>query len=358
MTSSDFTGIDISRAFFTELVGPVLESLLPEGSFAAGRLGAGSDVLGLDDETSRDHDWGLRLSVFVAAEDQVAPTVHALDDELPAMFRGLPIRFAFTGESGARHHVDVLTVSRFVSATIGFDPSTHPPTSDWLSVTGQAALEVTAGPVFFDGSGELSRARDALSWYPDDVWRYVVACDWARLAQEMPFMGRAADVGDEIGSRLISARLAQIVMHLTFLLERRWPPYSKWFGTLWSTLPGADDLRPALKAMLTGADHASRENGAAAALEVLLSRQKRLGLSDAPLATVPFWDRPYLHPAPEIAEQLMAGISDQEVRSLPLGLGSIEQRTDNVDLLVRPQLRRRFVREGRGDDRLRENLHR
>ncbi len=343
VTSNGRTGAELSREFFDELVRPILLAHLPRVSFAAGRLGAGSDVLGLDDEVSRDHDWGLRLSVFLTEEDQIDETVRLLDAELPREFRGFPIRFAFTGETAARHHVDVQTVSGFLSATIGVDRTDHLTTNDWLSVTGQSALEITAGPVFFVGSGELSRVRDALAWYPTDLWRYVIACDWSRLSQEMPFLGRTADVGDEVGSRVIGARLAQIIMHLAFLLERRWPPYSKWFGTLWGALPCAGVLRPSLEAMLSGSDHASRQAGMTEALNVLLTRQNQLGLSNTAHATVPFWDRPYLHPAPEVTDQLLAGIADGEVRALPLSLGSIEQRTDNVDLLMSPQLRRQFI---------------
>jgi hypothetical protein len=347
MSTRDGTGIDLSRAFFDEVVKPILTSHLPDGAYAAGRLGPGSDVLGLDDEVSRDHDWGLRLSVFVAEGSLVGRTTRALDRELPRTFKDFPVRFPFTGDSGARHHVDVGTVPAFVSGVLGFDPTDRPTTNDWFSVTGQAALELTAGPVFFDGNGELSRARDALSWYPNDLWRYLVACDWTRLSQEMPFIGRAADVGDEVGSRVISARLAQIVMHLTFLLARRWAPYSKWFGTVWSALPDAHELQPSLEAMISSTEHASRERGLADALEILLERQNGLGLSRAPRATVPFWDRPYLHPTPDIAQQLLDGITDHRVRALPLGLGSIEQRTDNVDVLVTPHLRHRFIQDER-----------
>lgn len=47
--------------------------------------------------------------------------------------------------------------------------------------------------------------REAVAWYPDQVWRWLLACQWRRLAQEEPFVGRAAEVGDEFGSRVLAA---------------------------------------------------------------------------------------------------------------------------------------------------------
>ena len=72
-------------------------------------------------------------------------------------------------------------------------------------MTGQAALEITAGAVFVDETGELTRLRDALEWYPDDLWRHVIACDWQRLDQELPLMSRAGERGDDLGSRVVAA---------------------------------------------------------------------------------------------------------------------------------------------------------
>ena len=46
---------------------------------------------------------------------------------------------------------------------------------DWLVLTGQSVLEVTAGPVFTDRTAELSRVRATLAWYPPDIERYVLA---------------------------------------------------------------------------------------------------------------------------------------------------------------------------------------
>jgi hypothetical protein len=47
--------------------------------------------------------------------------------------------------------------------------------------------------------------RGRLAWYPDDVWRHVLACQWKRISQEEAFVGRCGEVGDD-GRRVTRAR--------------------------------------------------------------------------------------------------------------------------------------------------------
>lgn len=60
----------------------------------------------------------------------------------------------------------------------------------------------------------------------------------------------------------------------------------------------------------------------AAALTALLDRQNALGLTAVTRATVPFPDRPYVHPDPEIAARLLAGIENPGVRAIPSAVDS------------------------------------
>lgn len=337
-------GRDIARAYYEQLVRPLLLARWPSLPHAAGRLGTGSDVLGLDDETSRDHDWGLRLSLFVD-EAMTMPVRSFLSEALPGMFLGLPTRFAFTGQSHADHHVEVDSVSSFTVARLGFDSRLPMEPADWLSLTGQAVLEITGGPVFADGSEELSAARAALEWYPDDLWRYVVACDWLRIEEELPLMSRAGERGDDLGSRVIAARLIDVMVGLAFVLERRWAPYSKWRGTLFDGLPCATVVKPPLVAALEASDWRGRQRALGDALDGLLAVQRRAGLPAPEPASLPFWDRPFLQPNDAIAAALLADVENPAVQTLPRGRGSIEQRTSNVAILVDPEARRRAVRD-------------
>jgi hypothetical protein len=58
VTDRELPGAELARRFFTDAVEPLLGRALPGLRYAAARLGSGSDVLGLDDAMSRDHDWG------------------------------------------------------------------------------------------------------------------------------------------------------------------------------------------------------------------------------------------------------------------------------------------------------------
>ncbi len=333
-------GRALARRYYSAVVAPLLLSRWPGLPHAAGRLGTGSEVLGLDDEMSRDHDWGLRLTVIVSAE--MRESVHGLlCRELPEVFDGLPTRFAFTGQGDSTLGVDVETASSFTRSRLGLDPREEMRPLDWLTLTGQAVLEVVAGPLFHDSTGDITEIRKRLEWYPDDVWRYVVACDWARLAEEMPLMGRAGDRGDDLGSRVIAARLVDIAMHLGLLLERQWAPYAKWRGILFARIPAMEPVSRALRATLRAETWRERQTCLAAALDELQSVQRApRAPSPRDRPRVPFHDRPYLHPDDRVIEDLLGTISDPAVRNLPRGRGSIEQQTDNVALLVDPRARR------------------
>jgi hypothetical protein len=142
-------GVELARAFHTDVVGPLLAQAMPRLRYAAARLGSGSDVLGFDDDMSRDHDWGCRLTILVDEPDRAAvPQVRQLLEwELPETYRGLPVRFAVTWDPCVSARAEIATVSDFTVSRLGIDPTAELSVLDWLILTGQSVLEVTAGPV-------------------------------------------------------------------------------------------------------------------------------------------------------------------------------------------------------------------
>ncbi|GIJ78743.1 protein of unknown function [Micromonospora phaseoli] len=358
-------GLQLSRAFYVEAVRPLLDEAYPGLRYAAARLGPGSDVLGFDSGRSVDHDWGPRLELFLNADDVACygEAISAvLAERLPKRFRGWPTNFepsdgrvrVMTPTDGpVAHRVVVTNVRAWCDELLGFDARRGVTVLDWLATPGQRLAEVTGGVVFHDDIGELTSLRDRLQWYPDDVWRYVLACQWMRIGAEEAFVGRAAEAGDEVGSRVVAARLVREVMRQCLLLACRFPPYSKWLGTAFAGLPDIAGIAAACDEALVAASRTRRQAALCAAYEQVGEWQNRLGIAVPVDATRrQFFDRPYqVIDADRFAAALLARIDDPEVAALP-PVGAVDQYVDSVAVLCQPSLARAVMTAiWRGDRR-------
>ena len=327
--STDFvSGIDLARMFYIEVVRPLIE-----GRFhSAARLGSGSDVLGFDTPRSTDHGWGPQLHVFVAAyEVDTLRTI--IDSSLPEEFHGWSVRFGWD-EVAVQHHVHVGPLGEWLKSHLGFDPQVDITVQDWLTTPQQLLLEVTAGAVFHDPDGDLKQVRNKLEWYPNDIWLWLLACQWRRIAQEEAFVGRTAEAGDELGSRIVTARIVRDLMRLCFLIERRYAPYSKWLGSAFRDLRIASGLAPHLDAALKATDYPTREAALCSAYEYVGRCHNQLNLTPpVDPETRLFYKRPFrVLGGDRFAEACLVAIQDKWLRKQPL-VGSIDQFVDSTDVL-------------------------
>lgn len=203
----------------------------------------------------------------------------------------------------------------------------------------------TSGAVFHDDGNRLGKARAQLAYYPRDIWLYKLACQWRRLAEEQAFVGRAGQVGDDLGSRIIAARLARDVMRMGFLLERRYAPYAKWFGSGFARLPIAARLSPHLNAALQANDWQARGAALAAAYLELARTQNGLGIPKFEPVIGPYFDRPFTTiNTDDAVAAAQSGIVDEYIRQLPI-VGALDQVSDLTPLLEDPVLSQRMMRQ-------------
>ncbi|MFJ4503068.1 DUF4037 domain-containing protein [Streptomyces sp. NPDC088864] len=337
------TGLQLCHRFYDRAVAPLLAGV----PHAAGLLGDGSEVLGFDDAVSPDHDFGPRAQVFVTSAADAERAEAALT-RLPPRFEDVPVAFVRGSRLGgaAHHQVEVVTAPRFFTDLIGRDPVDGMTTADWLTTPTQRLATLTGGAVFHDPEGALARRRAALEWYPDDVWRYVLAAAWLRVSQEEAFVGRTGSVGDDLGSALVTARVARDLVRLAFLVERRWAPYGKWLGSAFARLPLAGRVGPHLTAAVRAAGWRDREAALCAAQRELAVATNRLGLAD-PVDPEPrrFYTRDLrVLFGDRFTSALVDRVHDPEVRALIVRLdhgrptlpGAIDQAVDSVEILTRP----------------------
>ena len=244
-------GLKLSEKFYNEVIRPILDDSFPGLAHTAGLIDGGSEVLGYDDETSVDHNWGPRLMLFLSVEDYRRYSEQikiVLANRIPYEFGGYPTNFTahLPDKGGAQlmqsicqgpvnHRVSVQTVRSFFNNYLGFDIEQPLEPADWLTFPEQRLCTITKGVIYHDDVG-LNAVRSRFSYYPQDVWFYLLAAGWNRIGQEEHLMGRAGMVGDEVGSALIGARLVRDVMRLCFLMEKTYAPYPKWLGSAFKQL--------------------------------------------------------------------------------------------------------------------------
>jgi hypothetical protein len=330
---------ELCAAFYEQVVRP----LLAGRPHSAALLGWGSDVLGYDTERSTDHGWGPRLLVILGPDADVGRISRSLDTNLPEEFRGWPVRYGWDLVP-ATHRVTVTTLPTWSVEHLGVDATSGMSTLNWLMTPQQRLLGVVAGAVYSDDSRALSDFRDSLAWYPDQVWRWVLACQWRRLAQEEAFVSRTAEVGDELGSAVTAARQVRDMMRLALLLDRAYAPYQKWLGTAFARLRHHDDLPTHLTDALNARDITRREYALAEAYTALADRHNNAGLTVRIEPSIGnYFQRPArVLMADRFADSCLATVTDPDLIGLPL-IGTIDQAADCTDLLDSPDDCRRLV---------------
>jgi hypothetical protein len=339
---ADFmNGLALNQLFYEEVVEPILKSHLSDLKYSGALIGWGSDVLGYDDAQSTDHNWGPRFQLFLHEQDfekYHESITHVLDEELPSEFRGYPTAFPIVVndvEGPPKHNIDVETIRGFFGRYLGCDPYGEIGASDWLTFAEHKLLAVTSGKVFHDGLDELEPIRRKFSYYPRDVWLYMLAAQWEKIFEEQAFVGRCGYVGDELGSMVIAARQVKNLMKLCFLMERKYAPYSKWFGTAFNRLECAGELSPIFMQVLQAQEWNARQESLARAYEIVTRLHNALGITiplQEPAAL--YYGRPYLVVGDgHHAEELMKALTGEEVRNIKHLIGSVNQFVDSDDQL-------------------------
>lgn len=351
-------GLKLSELFYTEAAKPILEKLFPQVPHSAALIGWGSEVLGYDDAQSSDHHWGPRFLLFLSPahyQEYESAINNALSDNLPHRFRGYATNFGDPDEIGVRlpkesqvgpvnHMIAIETIENFFGWYLGCNPFHSLTAADWLSFSEHKLLAVTSGQVFHDGLGELEEIRRKFQYYPRDVWLYQLAAQWIKIFEEREFVSRCGDVGDELGSMVIAARQVKNLMRLCCLIERKYAPYSKWFGTAFSKLQCGPELSPIFRDVLLSVTWKEREGHLARAYAVIARLHNALQITrPIPEAVANYFNRPYLvFEAPNLIPDIVANITDDEVKALKHLLGSVNQFVDSTNEVARIPLSKMF----------------
>ena len=233
-------GIELSKKFFDEYGKPMLENEFPDilPKLSCGLFGCGSECFGFDDQISTDHDFDAGFCIFLPSEDIVnRRTAFLLEraySKLPKEFEGIK-RPMLNPVGGARK--GVLRTADFFSEKIG-SPDGNLLLNDWLRIPEQALAEATNGKVFFDNLGEVTKIRETVKYYPEDIRLKKLSGNLLIMAQAGQYnYNRCIKHGEQAAAQLAVYEFVNHAISAIFLLNKVYMPYYKWSFKALRNLP-------------------------------------------------------------------------------------------------------------------------
>lgn len=350
-------GLTLSERFFTEIAQPLLNEYDSGLKYSAGLIGSGSDVLGYDDEVSADHDWGPRFYLFLNQNDmsRKQEIFDYLASRMPYSFMGYSVNFSDPDPSdgGVRcaQMIDRGKVSplifihvfeEYLREYLGIADLSSLTYLDWLAFSEHKLLSLISSRIFVDHL-HINAKLAVLRYYPDDVKLYLLASNWALIAEEQAFVKRCADRGDEAGSIIICARIVERLMRQLFIYHDKYTPYSKWFGTAFTKLPVDSEIKNYLYAALQAKKIQDREDNLVMAQKMIGDLHNTLKLTKPVEVKIQsYFTRNIRVIYPDrLVEALMEKIQATPLSGVPL-IGTISQIGNLTSLFNNPEYSRQI----------------
>lgn len=342
-------GLQLSELFYTEIVKQIIETQYPDMRYASALIGPGSEVLGFDDIISTDHHWGPRVQIFLSDikfEEISEELKELLREKLPYTFHGYSTHWSEPdpndsmnqflqpkSEGKINHRVEITTVTRFIKRHLDI-VSTEISEKEWLVIPEHLLLEFTSGKVFFDSLGELTKTRKNLEYYPENVWKFKILSLWEYIAQEVAFVGRTGIIGDEIGSRLETARLVRYIIKMSYTMDKKYTPYQKWLGTGFKQLSLSVKLEKVILKTLKTENWNEREKLLCQAYKVLIEKQNELELTEKiEIKPQPYFNRPQVVINISKITKILSKTIKKPLKSLYSPIGGVDNFIDETNIL-------------------------
>ena len=230
-------GLDICRAYYEQYGLPMLQREFPEylDRIAVGLVGEGSDCFGLDDEISRDHDWGPGFCLWITDEtyEEIGEKLQKAYESLPKEFEG----YVFRETARAEKRRGVHTISGFYRRLLGaynfpkqVDLDCLKENIKWEQVEDYALAAAVNGQVFEDQEGIFTAIRNLLeAGYPEKLRYLKIAQSSARFCQNGQYnVPRMLKRGDRIAARLLAGKAVEEALKLLYYVDGRYPMHEKW----------------------------------------------------------------------------------------------------------------------------------
>lgn len=199
---------------------------------AIGLAGEGSECFGVDDEHSRDHDFGAGFCIWLESEK-----LNVCLNRLQAALANLPDKF-LGFKTRLEGRLGPIAIEDFYYFFTGLK---QPPESwqEWLAIPEFQLAAATNGKIFEDNTGNFSQWRKKLlNFYPQDVWLKKIAARVMTMAQTGQYNLPRVLKRDDLGAALLTvSKFSEAALSFVFLINKKYMPFYKWAPKLVKDLP-------------------------------------------------------------------------------------------------------------------------
>lgn len=219
-------GLEICRKYYETYGKPMIDKKFKDYKqyMAIGMLGFGSECLGYDDDISKDHDFGGGFCILLPLDiyNQIGQAMQKEYDMLPNEFMGIKRIASNHGEG----RVGVFEINSFFNQFIHHLPNSL---EEWLYIEESALLNCTNGMIFDDYYGQVTKIRNDLKYFPEDIRIKKIVRALAKMAQSGQYnYSRCMKRHNHVAASFALNEFIDQTLSLIYLLNKKYKPYYKW----------------------------------------------------------------------------------------------------------------------------------
>lgn len=214
-------GIELSKKYFYDIAYPIFKNNCPEilDLCSIGLVGEGSECFGLDDDISKDHDFGPGFCIWLKEDDVkiYKNRINSVLEKLPDEFLG----YKKVESKLVDKRVGLFSLEDFYEK---YTSARKFPISDieFLKIPESYLATVSNGEIFLDNCKLFSDYRKyLLDFYPEDVFRKKLAAYLFQMAQAGQYnLKRSLDRNDISAVFLQKLNLWKLYLEYFFYLQK------------------------------------------------------------------------------------------------------------------------------------------
>lgn len=216
--------IEISEEFFYEVVLKKIKEKY-DIKISAGLIGYGSECYFYDDNISKDHDYSIMPCIWLENDDYIKYHEELEKEFYDMTYKSYKVMNAGEWAQGRR---GILNIDDFIYSFLG---SINGPSDEieFRNIPEYLLSSFTNGKIFLDETGKITKIREKVKYYPEDIRLNRIATRCMQANREGTYnYERCIKRKEIVAANQALSKFIESAIELYFLINKKYCPYYKW----------------------------------------------------------------------------------------------------------------------------------